>query len=80
MQCYCSRLLEQQAPLIYFQRDVMALDAALPRSNWPTLIVGPGGSRSALHVDSYFLPFWLTLLSGRKTFRVVRLEGQCGHV
>ena len=29
------------------------------------------GTRSQLHVDNSFLPFWLTLLAGRKVFRAV---------
>ena len=49
----------------------MPFDETLPRTNWPSLIVGPGGSRSALHVDTAFLPFWLSLRAGRKLFRVV---------
>ena len=69
--CDCGALLDRVPLLDYFSADEVPFDAQLPPTNWPSLIVGPGGSRSALHVDSAFLPFWLTLLGGRKTFRVV---------
>ena len=62
--CDCAALLEAFEMPRLFLRDVLPLDAALPRANWPAVIVGPGGSSSALHVDSMLLPFWLQLMSG----------------
>ena len=38
---------------------------------WPTLMLGPQGSTSALHVDSQGFPFWMMLLEGRKHWRVL---------
>ena len=69
--CDCPALLDATELLAYFTADEVPFDETLPRTNWPSLIVGPGGSRSALHVDTAFLPFWLSLLAGRKLFRVV---------
>jgi len=34
-------------------------------------MMGPAGTMSGLHVDNSFLPFWMTLLQGRKRFRVI---------
>jgi len=69
--CDCAALLDRMEQLVYFQADDLLFDLHMPGTNWPSLIVGPAGSRSALHVDTAFLPFWLTLLGGHKTFRVV---------
>jgi hypothetical protein len=38
---------------------------------WPTLMLGPEGSTSALHLDSQGFPFWMMLLEGRKHWRVL---------
>ena len=38
---------------------------------WPTLMIGPEGSTSALHMDSQGFPFWMMLLEGRKHWRVL---------
>lgn len=38
---------------------------------WPTMMIGPQGSTSALHVDNEGLPFWMALLKGRKHWRVL---------
>lgn len=39
--------------------------------DWPTLMVGPAGSTSALHTDAQGFPFWMMLLEGKKHFRVL---------
>lgn len=38
---------------------------------WPSMMVGPQGSSSALHLDNQGLPFWMTLFEGRKHWRVL---------
>ena len=78
--CDCGGLMQSFEVLPFFMRDAFPLDPTLPRANWPSLVIGPGGSRSNLHVDSKLLPFWLTLLSGRKTFRVVGLDDWREHL
>ena len=77
--CFCPQLLAVVDPLVYFKGDILP-HASPPRSGWPALILGPGGSRSAQHVDSNFLPFWLTLLSGVKNFRAVKLDDWREHL
>ena len=72
--CSCPKMLDRFPQLRYFQGDVLQVDTAYPRVHWPVLIAGPAGSSSALHVDSHFLPFYLTLMSGKKQFRVVTLN------
>jgi hypothetical protein len=52
----------------------MLLIFRLPRVHWPVLIAGASGSKSSLHVDSHFLPFYLTVMSGVKHFRVIALD------
>ncbi|EGB10735.1 hypothetical protein AURANDRAFT_62191 [Aureococcus anophagefferens] len=60
LKCDCEAFVEQTTILPYFKQDA-----------WPVLIAGMPGTRSQLHVDNSFLPFWLTLLAGRKIFRAV---------
>lgn len=37
---------------------------------WPTLFIGGAGTRSSLHVDQWHGAFWMSLLSGRKRWRI----------
>ena len=72
--CNCPKLLDRFPQLSYFQGDVLALNPSFSRVHWPVFIVGPATSYSSLHVDSHYLPFYLTLLSGRKKFRIIKLN------
>jgi hypothetical protein len=72
LRCACPAFLETFELLPHFGGDLVPLTQEI-ESPWPVLIVGGAGSRSALHVDNSFLPFWLTVLEGRKRFRVVTL-------
>jgi len=38
---------------------------------WPTLFIGPNGSKAGLHVDQSATHFWMALLEGRKEWIVV---------
>lgn len=38
---------------------------------WPTMLMGPRGTRTELHSDHAGLPFWMSLHRGRKLFRVL---------
>eukprot|EP01041_Mallomonas_annulata_P005374 gene5374-10742_t len=68
--------LSQHAPAIlshlhiprYFSSDLLQLSPAgsIYRSSWPSLFIGPKGTQSKLHVDSFGSHFWMLLLSGRK--------------
>lgn len=46
---------------------------------WPTLMVGPRGTRSELHTDNGGLPFWMAVHKGHKHFRVLP-HGANAHV
>jgi len=41
-----------------------------PGLNWPSLLLGPKGTRTALHIDSDATHFWLLLLKGKKKWRI----------
>ena len=69
--CSAPKLLDNFQLLDYFQDDVLPFGVL--QASWPSLILGPEGSRSAMHCDNSFLPFWLTVLKGKKMFRVIRL-------
>lgn len=47
-----------------------------PDGNWPSLLVGPKGSRSALHVDADSTHFYLLLLQVWNLHRTRRLTGR----
>jgi Flp pilus assembly protein TadG len=36
--------------------------------SWPSLFVGPSGSRSGLHIDAFGSNFWMALLQGAKNW------------
>ncbi|KNC48398.1 JmjC domain-containing protein 4 [Thecamonas trahens ATCC 50062] len=49
----------------FLQRIPYTIDVPY-RSSWPSLFVGPAGSGSGLHIDSFGSSFWMGLISGRK--------------
>jgi len=69
LKCDCPDMVEEMTSLPYFKQDIT--NQAPHGAAWPVLIAGNAGTRSQLHVDNSFLPFWLTLLSGEKVFRCV---------
>ena len=52
----------------YFAQDFLQRTApgSLYRESWPSLFVGPAGTRSSLHIDAFGSNFWMALFSGRK--------------
>jgi len=73
IKCSCEAFVQESFILPYFKNDLM-MQGSFGRGVWPVLIAGSAGTRSRLHVDSYFFPFWLTLLAGEKIFRAVALD------
>ncbi|ETV89657.1 hypothetical protein, variant, partial [Aphanomyces astaci] len=57
----------------YFARDYLQQtpEGTMYRETWPSLFVGPRGSESATHVDSFGSNFWMALVQGRKRWRLV---------
>ena len=44
------------------------------RDAWPSLFVGPAGSASGLHIDSFGSHFFMYLMTGRKHWRLFRSD------
>ncbi|KAF0686499.1 Aste57867_21686 [Aphanomyces stellatus] len=57
----------------YFARDYLqhAPPGALYRETWPSLFVGPAGTASQTHIDSFGSNFWMALMEGRKRWRLI---------
>ncbi|OQR98177.1 hypothetical protein ACHHYP_09040 [Achlya hypogyna] len=57
----------------YFAADFLQRmpEGSLYRETWPSLFVGPRGSASQLHIDSFGSNFWMALLQGRKHWVLV---------
>ena len=34
---------------------------ALRGAGWPSIIIGPNGTQSGLHIDTHHLPFWIAV-------------------
>lgn len=64
----CPSLLEDIRIPKFFADDMLV--RYFGKSPWPTLIVGPRGTRSGLHRDTHNFPFYMALFSGRKRFIV----------
>jgi len=64
----CPELLEDVRIPAPFSDDLLA--RYYRKSAWPTLIVGPAGTRSGLHRDTHDFPFWMALFVGRKRWRI----------
>ncbi|RHX97510.1 hypothetical protein DYB26_008479 [Aphanomyces astaci] len=61
--CLLVELTPQVTIPAYFARDYL--------QQTPDLFVGPRGSESATHVDSFGSNFWMALVQGRKRWRLV---------
>jgi histone arginine demethylase JMJD6 len=60
----------------YFAADLLqtAPHGSLLREAWPSLFIGPAGSRCSLHVDAYGTDFWMLQLHGRKAWTLFPRE------
>ena len=67
-------LLPQIAIPIQFADDLLQgarrYEEGLYVDTWPSLFIGPEGSRSCLHVDSFASSFWMKLFEGRKDWLI----------
>jgi len=55
----------------YLANDAVKYFKEMPiATQWPSLLVGPAGSGTALHVDSYATHFYMRMISGRKRWRI----------
>ena len=44
------------------------------RDAWPSLFVGPRGTRSGLHIDAFGSNFWMAVLEGTKRWKLFRRD------
>jgi hypothetical protein len=70
---YCPQILDDFVIPKYFSGDYLQKIPNQYNGNnviyvdeWPSLFIGPKGSQSAMHVDSFGSNFWMILLSGKK--------------
>ena len=81
MKCSCPALLDDFEVLKYFINNPLVVDPEmLPAYLWPSLMMGPAGTRSGFHADDSFLPFWITVLQGRKRFRIITYSNWSKHL
>ncbi|GAB5363946.1 hypothetical protein AAMO2058_000926900 [Amorphochlora amoebiformis] len=60
-QCLLQKAFRKEAPE----------DPFLVKYSWPTLMMGPTGTRSEAHYDQEGLPFWMAVFEGKKIFRII---------
>jgi hypothetical protein len=58
----------------YFADDLLQQlpEGAMYRDAWPSLFVGPRGTRSGLHIDAFGSNFWMAVLEGTKRWKLFR--------
>lgn len=70
----CPELLDTFVVPAYFAGDLMQRTVRgwhVPhRDDWPSLFIGPAGSRSSMHVDAFASSFWMGLVSGVKRWLI----------
>ena len=71
---HCPEIMREFVVPKYFANDFLQ---RIPRAyhvpyqdSWPSLFVGPAGSGSGLHIDSFGSSFWMGLVSGKKKWIV----------
>eukprot|EP01060_Flectonema_neradi_P002210 TRINITY_DN11348_c0_g1_i1.p1 TRINITY_DN11348_c0_g1~~TRINITY_DN11348_c0_g1_i1.p1 ORF type:complete len:435 (+),score=52.93 TRINITY_DN11348_c0_g1_i1:46-1350(+) len=66
----CPHVLKEFKVPKYFVADIFQkapdAEARFIKDSWPCLNVGPSGTRTGLHTDSFGTHFWMTLLFGEK--------------
>ena len=58
----------------YFADDFLQHlpDGSMYKDAWPSLFVGPRGTRSGLHVDAFGSNFWMAVMEGKKHWTLFR--------
>lgn len=81
IKCECPDLLKDFELLKYFLNNPLVVDPQmLPDYLWPALMMGAAGTLSGFHFDNSYLPFWMTVVQGRKRFRVVSYSNWSRHL
>ena len=73
---HCPELLDELLIPKYFAKDLLQQlpQGTLYRESWPSLFIGPRGSRCAMHVDTFGSHFWMALFQGRKRWIIFAPE------
>jgi hypothetical protein len=81
VKCLCPSLMDDFGVLKYFLSDTLMKWTSLYFDTvWPMILLGPPTTGSGIHVDNSFLPFWLTLIAGKKQFRVIMQQEWSTHL
>eukprot|EP00931_Biecheleriopsis_adriatica_P089136 TRINITY_DN63312_c0_g1_i1.p1 TRINITY_DN63312_c0_g1~~TRINITY_DN63312_c0_g1_i1.p1 ORF type:complete len:399 (-),score=38.92 TRINITY_DN63312_c0_g1_i1:89-1285(-) len=58
----CPILLETMMIPSYLTEDAFHLMTNSTGMGWPTMLLGPKGSQTGLHIDTHRLPFWIAIV------------------
>lgn len=75
LQKHCPKRLEQVRVPSFLTEDAFHLVTNRTGLGWPSVLLGPEGSETGLHIDTHRLPFWIAVVgpkaaSGRPLKRV----------
>jgi len=68
----CNDLLRDFTVPKYVVNDLLNVHTL--NTQWPSLILGPKGARSGVHVDDYGTHFWMIMLEGKKRWKIYPKE------
>jgi len=68
----CPEMLEKLAVPAFFSDDAFHVVTNKSGLGWPSVLLGPEGSQTGLHIDTHRLPFWIAVVGpeGRPLKRV----------
>lgn len=74
---HCPKQLESVTLPSFFTEDAFHLVTNRTGLGWPSVLFGPEGSLTGLHIDTHRLPFWIAVVAARsagskalKSFRI----------
>lgn len=60
---YCPERLEHVRLPAFFAEDAFHLVTNRTGLGWPSVLLGPQGSETGLHIDTHRLPFWIAVIA-----------------
>jgi len=77
----CPEILEQMYLPPIFNEDAFHLITNKSGLGWPSLLFGPAGSETGIHIDTHRLPFWIAVVGEPgKVLKRFRLFSHNDHV
>jgi len=67
LQKHCPERLEQLRVPSFFSEDAFHLITNRSGLGWPSVLFGPEGSETGLHIDTHRLPFWIAVVAPEET-------------